>query len=350
MASSPGEPFDRTAGRARGAACAPPRRLSAERRTSTSRRAAAGRALASARARATTRPTPRCCWRPCSDATPREIAERIGEAADASRSATTSSGSRSPGRGSSTCSCPTAGTGTPSRRSSTAGERFGAGGADARRADPDRVRLREPHRPAGRCERPPRGLRRRAGADPRAPRPRRLARVLLQRRRQPDPAAGRVGPGPSARRGRPRGRLPGRVRRRPGRRRSPARPSASRRAGGRGGASCCWRRSRRTLERYGVRYDNFFSERTLHEGSPSAVERALALLEEVGPRLPLATGAAVAPHDELRRRQGPGRGAVKRRAHLPGGRHRLPAGQARARIRPPADARRRPITTPTSAS
>jgi arginyl-tRNA synthetase len=37
-----------------------------------------------------------------------------------------------------------------------------------------------------------------------------------------------------------------------------------------------------TLERYGVRYDAFFSERTLHEGSPTAIERALEILEERG--------------------------------------------------------------------
>ncbi len=30
-----------------------------------------------------------------------------------------------------------------------------------------------------------------------------------------------------------------------------------------------------TLERYGVRYDGFFSERTLHEGSPGRVDAAL---------------------------------------------------------------------------
>ncbi len=35
-----------------------------------------------------------------------------------------------------------------------------------------------------------------------------------------------------------------------------------------------------TLDRYGVRYDAFFSERTLHEGSPSAVEHAISMLEE----------------------------------------------------------------------
>jgi arginyl-tRNA synthetase len=37
-----------------------------------------------------------------------------------------------------------------------------------------------------------------------------------------------------------------------------------------------------TLERYGVRFDRFFSERTLHEGSPSEVNRAFALLERAG--------------------------------------------------------------------
>jgi arginyl-tRNA synthetase len=37
-----------------------------------------------------------------------------------------------------------------------------------------------------------------------------------------------------------------------------------------------------TLERYGVRYDNFFSERTLHEGSPSQLESSLEGLREAG--------------------------------------------------------------------
>jgi arginyl-tRNA synthetase len=37
-----------------------------------------------------------------------------------------------------------------------------------------------------------------------------------------------------------------------------------------------------TLERYGVRFDVFFSERTLHSGSPSPLERALAVLEQSG--------------------------------------------------------------------
>lgn len=39
---------------------------------------------------------------------------------------------------------------------------------------------------------------------------------------------------------------------------------------------------KRTLERYGVHYDQFFSERTLHEGSPSYLDRALALAGDAG--------------------------------------------------------------------
>ena len=37
-----------------------------------------------------------------------------------------------------------------------------------------------------------------------------------------------------------------------------------------------------TLDRYGVHFDNFFSERLLHDGSPSAVERAIEALTEGG--------------------------------------------------------------------
>jgi arginyl-tRNA synthetase len=37
-----------------------------------------------------------------------------------------------------------------------------------------------------------------------------------------------------------------------------------------------------TLDRYGVHFDTFFSERALHEGSPSAVEQALARLDAAG--------------------------------------------------------------------
>jgi arginyl-tRNA synthetase len=41
-------------------------------------------------------------------------------------------------------------------------------------------------------------------------------------------------------------------------------------------------RIKATLNRYGVRFDRFFSERALHEGSPSGVESALARLREAG--------------------------------------------------------------------
>ena len=37
-----------------------------------------------------------------------------------------------------------------------------------------------------------------------------------------------------------------------------------------------------TLVRYGVHFDRFFSERTLHEGSPSELEQAMAIVDEAG--------------------------------------------------------------------
>ncbi len=113
------------------------------------------------------------------------------------------------------------------------------------RAHADRVRVRQPHRPAGRRQRSACGLRRCAGADPRASRTRGLARVLLQRRRRPDPAARRVSAGPGPRRGRAGGRISGRTTWPSWRARSPAPrrgvPISSRRPR----SSCCSRGSRR---------------------------------------------------------------------------------------------------------
>ena len=43
-----------------------------------------------------------------------------------------------------------------------------------------------------------------------------------------------------------------------------------------------WGQIKGTLERYRVHFDVFFSERTLHEGSPSQLEQGLALLEQSG--------------------------------------------------------------------
>ena len=39
---------------------------------------------------------------------------------------------------------------------------------------------------------------------------------------------------------------------------------------------------KQTLERYGVHYDRFFSERTVHEGSPSYIDRALEIVADGG--------------------------------------------------------------------
>ncbi len=41
-------------------------------------------------------------------------------------------------------------------------------------------------------------------------------------------------------------------------------------------------RAQRTLEAFGVHFDRYFSERSLHEGSPSALDRALEILKGSG--------------------------------------------------------------------
>jgi arginyl-tRNA synthetase len=56
------------------------------------------------------------------------------------------------------------------------------------------------------------------------------------------------------------------------------------------GVEVMFARIKRTLHAYRVDYDVFFSERTLHEGSPSGIERAIAALEEQG-RLYRSDGA-----------------------------------------------------------
>ena len=96
---------------------------------------------------------------------------------------------------------------------------------------------------------------------------------------------------------------------------------------------------KRTLTRYGVRFDRFFSERTLHEGSPSELDQALALLDAAGHTY-RSDGAKWLRTTTLRRRQGPGCGPLQRRAHVPGRGHRLPAEQTRPRLRAVAAAGR----------
>ena len=126
---------------------------------------------------------------------------------------------------------------------------------------------------------------------------------------------------------------------------------AAEHAGGGGrrprGAALLIDRSSTTLERYGVHYDRFFSERTLHEGSPCYMRaRAGARRARAGTRtsptgaLWLRSTTFGDDNDRVLRRTG-------RRADLPGGRPRLPAGEARARLRPPDHSGGRPTITAT---
>ena len=80
-----------------------------------------------------------------------------------------------------------------------AGESFGAGTAEPRRARERGVRERQPHGTDHGRVRPARRVRRRALPDPRVRGPSRGARVLRERRRRPDPAVRAVDPGPRPR-------------------------------------------------------------------------------------------------------------------------------------------------------
>ena len=94
-------------------------------------------------------------------------------------------------------------------------------------------------------------------------------------------------------------------------------------------------RSQASLAAFGVgAFDHWAYESALHEGEPSPVDaRARACWPSTA--TPTAGRRAVAAHDDVRRRQGPRAGALQRRAHLLRLRHRLPRGQARARLRAP---------------
>ena len=224
------------------------------------------RAAQAAPARATTRPTPRCCSRPVLGAPPREIAAAARRRAAPRLSVMTLRGYEVAG---------------PGFLNLVAVRRLAPGGAAhrarrrrgvrrRRRASAERILLEfvsaNPTGPlvaaSGRHAAYGDSLARILAA----PRPHGLARVLLQRRRLADPAARRVGAGPRARRRGARGRLPGRVRGR-ARRRDPG-----------GGATATSTRSparavemllaqiKATLDRYGVRFDTFFSERDAARG------------------------------------------------------------------------------------
>ena len=116
-----------------------------------------------------------------------------------------------------------------------------------------------------------------------------------------------------------------RIARRGDRRRRPrGRRAARGRAGAGGGAA--------TLERFGVSFDTWFSERDLYRRGE--VEAALADLDERGHTY-RSDDALWLRTTDLRRRQGPGPDPRQRRADLPRRRRRLPLGQAAARLRAP---------------
>ena len=99
------------------------------------------------------------------------------------------------------------------------------------------------------------------------------------------------------------------------------------------------------LAEFGVRYDEWFSERS---PARQRARRARARAPRgAGPLLPQGR-RAVAARDRLRRREGSRRRARERPVHLLRVRHRLPAEQARARLRPAARWCSAPITTATS--
>ncbi len=84
------------------------------------------------------------------------------------------------------------------------------------------------------------------------------------------------------------------------------------------------------LDRFSVRFDSWFSERSLHESG--ALQEGIDRVSRLEPHL-RERRRAVDAHFRARRRQGPGRRPRRRRADLLRVGHRLPPRQARARLR-----------------
>ena len=196
----------------------------------------------------------------------------------------------------------------PRRRSThvlAAGDAFGA---PAARRPPSASRSSSssanPTGPADRGQRPPRRLRRLARARPRVRRPRGRARVLLQRRRQPDRASSgrRSARARGARRCR---RTATRASTSPSwRSRSPARPTrdaaelAARRRGAHG------RAIRATLERFRVRLRPLVLRAHAARGRPEPERPRLRRAARAG-HVYESEGALWLRTTDLRRRQGP---------------------------------------------
>ena len=190
---------------------------------------------------------------------------------------------------------------------------FGARRAGAAREGPRRVRLRQPDRPADRRQRAPRRLRRRARADPRARRPR------GQREYYFNDAGSQIERLGESIRARARGEevpedgyegdyVDELARGDPGRRRPRRRPSSRAAA-----SSDHGRHPGDARAPTACTSTRWFSERSLHDGEPSAGRARDRAARGAGPRLPLR-GRAVAAHDDVRRRQGPRARALERRA------------------------------------
>ncbi len=85
-----------------------------------------------------------------------------------------------------------------------------------------------------------------------------------------------------------------------------------------------------TLERFGVGFDTWYSERSLYESG-----RMTAAIEELRRRghVVRQRGSGVAADERVRRRQGPGADPLRRLADLLRARRRLSPGEVRARLR-----------------
>ena len=242
------------------------------------------------------------------------------------------SGSRSPAPASSTSSSPTPGTcgrwatcSPPARTSGPSADRRAGEG-------PGRVRLRQPDRPDPRRHRPPRRLRRLAGAAAR-----RRPATRSQREYYVNDAGSQIDRFADSIAARMRGEEPPEdgyageyvteiAAALDGRGGRPRRPrdagSARHRADARGGPGDA-RALRRPLRQLVLRAQPL-RQRRGRDGARRA--------REARPHLP-PRGRALAAHHRLRRRQGPGPDPLQRRADLPDAGHRLPLGQAAARLR-----------------
>ncbi len=233
-----------------------------------------------ARASATTRPTPRCCWRRVSAS---RRARSPSSSASSCRSGwgRRSSATRSPAPASSTCSSPTAGSTARCATCSTPATRFGAGGV----TDPERILVEfVSANPTGPVV---------AASGRHAAYGDALASILafhgheVAREYYLNDAGSQVRKLGESVRARARGEeVP-----EGGYEGEYVKELAVEIAGAADGdpdelatiaVGLMYERIKATLERYGVDYDRFFSEKSLYDGSPSEVDRAFARLEELG--------------------------------------------------------------------